>query len=74
MICEHEVCPWYQSGWVVQVTRDGKVVERDAGPKQFEKLSSDAEAAARRNIEQMALEDPEVRRHLDSLRNKGDTI
>lgn len=37
-VCMNEVCPWYETGWIVQVNSDGTIPEREAGPKEFEKL------------------------------------
>lgn len=29
--CENEVCPWYGTGWVVQINSDGSIPERKQG-------------------------------------------
>jgi hypothetical protein len=50
--CQKELCPWVGTGWVVQV-RDGEVVERDRGIKEFESLSSADKAIAERMINEV---------------------
>lgn len=44
--CQNAVCPWLDSGWVVQVKSDGTVAEREQGIKQFEKLTPTDKAVA----------------------------
>jgi hypothetical protein len=46
-------CRHYQTGWVVQVSADGSIPTRQAGPKQFPAQDF---SAGKRNIEQLKQE------------------
>lgn len=55
--CETEVCPWFETGWAVQIDADGNVYERPRGErgmdKTFQPLSDDAMSRGMRAIEDM---------------------
>lgn len=51
--CQNEICTWFETGWVVQVKADGTLAERQAGPKQFEKLNVYQEKAAQAIIDEV---------------------
>lgn len=59
--CQTELCPWYQTGWAVQTDERGNVFEREQGPrgqdKTFKKMSRDAIARGRRQVEDLLGED-----------------
>jgi hypothetical protein len=64
--CKTAVCTWFETGWVVQVLSDGTIPVRESGPrgqdKDFAKLSPDAEAGARRYLEQLKIDEAAARR------------
>jgi hypothetical protein len=39
--CETEVCPWFETTWIVQVNPDGTVPVNAPGPKSFPDVSPD---------------------------------
>lgn len=51
--CQNEVCLWFETGYVVQTKSDGSVVERQAGPKQYEALTNTDKAIAQRVIDDL---------------------
>jgi hypothetical protein len=64
-MCTNERCVWLNTGWTVQVNPDGTIPERVKGPKEHPQLDSFAEAAARRQLEDLAFHDPQVKEALD---------
>lgn len=61
--CDNDRCVWGEqgSGWIVQTDERGFVFERDHGPrgmdKDFPKMSPDALARGRRNLEDVIREE-----------------
>jgi len=56
-VCDNEICLWYQTGWVVQVNRDGSIPNRTEGPKEFPMLSDTHRQAHEDYLERLAAED-----------------
>lgn len=63
-ICDNEICPWYNTGWVVQSDKNGVVYERDIGErgmdKDFPKLSPDVKSVGRMYLEDIVRRDLEA--------------
>lgn len=59
--CENEHCRWFNTRWVVAVDKDNNIPVRARGPKEYEDLSPAMESLARRQIEQLAIDDPTAR-------------
>lgn len=51
--CVTATCPWYETGWTVQVKANGEIPTRDTGNvnKQFHRLTAGQEGMASRQIE-----------------------
>lgn len=43
-LCTNEVCLWYETGWTIQINKDGSIPDRTKGPKQFPSLKVDDDA------------------------------
>lgn len=53
LFCRNQVCPWYNTSWIVQVNPDGSIPQayEQLGPKQYPKLSPETETRIRENIQ-----------------------
>ncbi len=51
--CQNKLCPWLNTGWIMQLDRHGAVVERDRGVKDFPSLNVYDIAAAKRAIDEV---------------------
>jgi hypothetical protein len=50
--CRNERCRWFNTGWIIQVDKNGEIPVRQAGPKQFQDIHTPStEAAARHELE-----------------------
>jgi len=57
--CETELCPWFNTAWIIQVNEDGSIPEAysQVGPKQYPKLSPESETRVQEAMEaQLAAE------------------
>ena len=55
--CDNILCPWYRTGWIVQINADGSIPDRKAGPKQFTPMTPRMETFARDNLRSIQLEE-----------------
>jgi hypothetical protein len=59
--CPNQVCPWWNTGWIVSSNERGIVYERPVGergmPKSFPKLSKDQLAYGQRLVEDVVKKD-----------------
>lgn len=55
--CLNDVCPWFNTGWLVSSNERGEVFERQQGARghdrTFERMSPDALARGRRMVEDL---------------------
>lgn len=55
--CETEVCPWYNTSWIVQINQDGSIPNRTEGPKEFPVLPDSQRQAYEDYLARLAAED-----------------
>lgn len=55
--CETELCPWFETTWIVQVNPDGTVPIAKPGPKSFPDLTPSHLAMGQRVLEDIKQED-----------------
>jgi hypothetical protein len=53
IVCETELCPWYNTTWLIQVNEDGTIPDAysQVGEKQFHKVSPETETRINEALE-----------------------
>jgi hypothetical protein len=71
LACRNDRCTWFNTNWIVQVNSDGSIPDPGMrGEKQFPAMDAMREARGRRQLEQLAIEDPAAARDVFDLFDK----